>query len=310
MTSEHVQGHTLKSFLLGMYQCRSLYLMILPAFAITLVFHYFPMGGLVIAFNNYKVSKGIWGSPWVGLNWLRQFITNPYAGRIIRNTLLTGSISFVISFPAPILLALLFNEISNMRFKKLVQTVSYVPHFISTVIIVGMLKNFTSQTGMINNIIAALGGERVLFFIRPEWFRTLYVTSGLWQGLGWGTIIYLAALSGIDPGLYEAAVLDGATRLQKIYYITIPGILPTIATLFILSVPGIIGTDTEKILLMYSSSTYETADVIGTYIHREGIENANYSYSSAVGFALSCVSFLMLFVTNTISRRISDNSLW
>ena len=310
MASNRTQGRPLKSFLRGIYQCKTLYLMLLPAFAITLVFHYFPMGGLVIAFKNYKVSKGIWGSPWVGLKWFRQFFSNPYAGRIIRNTFLTGSISFAVPFPAPILLALLFNEIGSLRFKKLVQTVSYVPHFISTVIIVGMLKNFTSRLGMINNIIAALGGERILFFIRPEWFRTLYVASGLWQGIGWGTIIYLAALAGIDPGLYEAAVLDGATRFQKAYYITIPGLIPTIATLFILSVPGIIGTDTEKILLMYSSATYETADVIGTYIHREGIEKANYSYSSAVGFALSCVSFLLLFITNTISRRISENSLW
>ncbi len=292
------------------YRCRSLYLMLLPAFAVTLVFHYFPMGGLVIAFKNYKVSKGIWGSAWVGMKWFKQFISNPYAGRIIRNTFLTGSISFAFTFPAPILLALLFNEIGNLRYKKLVQTVSYVPHFISTVIIVGMLKNFTSRLGMINNMIAALGGERILFFTRPEWFRTLYVVSALWQGLGWGTIIYLAALSGIDPGLYEAAVLDGATRFQKAWYITIPALIPTISTLFILSVPGIIGTDTEKILLMYSTATYETADVIGTYIHREGIENANYSYSSAVGFALSCVSFIVLFVTNTISKHISENSLW
>lgn len=310
MTSSQAHSPVRHSVWQRIYRCRALYLMLLPAFAVTLVFHYFPMGGLVIAFKNYKVSKGIWGSQWVGLKWMIQFFSNPYASRIIRNTFFLGTLSFAITFPAPILLSLLFNEIGNLHYKKLVQTISYVPHFISTVIIVGMLKNFTSRLGLINNMIAALGGERILFFTRAEWFRTLYVISSLWQGLGWGTIIYLAALSGIDPGLYEAAVLDGATRFQKARYITVPALIPTISTLFILSVPGIIGTDTEKILLMYSTSTYETADVIGTYIHREGIENANYSYSSAVGFALSVVSFIVLFVTNEISKRISENSLW
>lgn len=293
-----------------LFKCKTLYLMLLPAFLITLIFNYFPIGGLVISFNNYKVSTGIYGSEWVGFRWFTQFFTNPYAERIIRNTVLLGMLNFLISFPAPIFLALLFNELKNQRFKKIAQTVSYIPHFLSTVIIVGMLKNFTSQFGFINNIISTLGGERILFFTRSEWFRTLYIGSGLWQGVGWGTIIYLAALAGIDPGLYEAAVLDGATRLQKIYYITIPAIIPTISTLFILAIPGVIGSDTEKILLMYSNSTMETADVIGTYIHREGIEGANYSYSSSVGLALSCVSFVLLFITNGLSKKITENSLW
>lgn len=299
-----------KSLWHRLVKCRALYLMLLPAFLVTLIFNYLPIGGIVIAFKRYSAGKGIWGSRWVGLRWFIQFFENPYAFRLVRNTLVLGITSFIITFPAPIVLALLFNELQNEKFKRVAQSVSYLPHFISTVIIVGMLKDFTSQYGMINNMIAALGGERIIFFTRSEWFRPLYIFSGLWQGIGWGTIIYLAALSGISPVLYEAAVLDGATRFQKIWYITLPSLMPTIATLFILSIPGFVNVDSEKIMLMYSTATYETADVIGTYVYREGIESANYSYSTAIGLALSCVSFLLLFVTNWVSRRISDNSLW
>lgn len=293
-----------------MLSCKTLYLMLLPAFVITLIFNYLPIGGIIIAFKRYSPGKGIWGSKWVGMKWFIQFFENPYAGRLIRNTLVLGITSFLVTFPAPILLALLFNELRNEKFKRVAQSVSYLPHFISTVIIVGMLKDFTSQYGLINNMIAALGGERIIFFTRSEWFRPLYILSGLWQGIGWGTIIYLAALSGVSPVLYEAAVLDGATRFQKIWYITLPAMLPTMTTLFILSIPGFINVDSEKILLMYSTSTYETADVIGTYVYREGIESANYSYSTAISLALSCVSFVMLFVTNWTSKKLSDNSLW
>lgn len=289
---------------------RALYVMLLPAFLVTLIFNYFPIGGIVIAFKRYSVGRGTWGSPWVGLRWFVQFIENPYAFRLIRNTLVLGFASFLVTFPAPILLALLFNELRSERFKRVAQSVSYIPHFISTIIIVGMLKNFTTQYGMINNMIAALGGERIIFFTRSEWFRPLYILSGLWQGIGWGTIIYLAALSGVSPVLYEAAELDGATRFQKVRYITFPALTPTIATLFILSIPGFVNVDTEKILLMYSSAIYDTADVIGTYVYREGIESANYSYSTAINLALSCVSFVLLFAANWASRKLSDNSLW
>lgn len=292
------------------FKSRTLYLMLLPAFIITLIFNYLPIGGIIIAFKRYSAGKGIWGSRWVGLRWFIQFFENPYAFRLISNTLILGFESFLITFPAPILLALLFNELKNERFKRIAQSVSYIPHFISTIVIVGMLKNFTAQTGWVNSLITALGGESIIFFTRSEWFRPLYITSGLWQGIGWGTIIYLAALSGISPELYEAGELDGASRFQKIRYITLPEIMPVIITLFILSIPSLINVDTEKILLMYSPSTYSTADVIGTYTYREGIENANYSYSTAINLATSLVSFALLFVTNWTSKKLSDNSLW
>jgi len=293
-----------------LYRQRMLLVLLLPAFLITFVFHYIPLSGLVISFKKYNVGKGIWGSDWVGLRWFIQFFKNPYAARIIRNTIVLGTLNFSITFPAPIILSLLFNEISSTRFKKLVQTVSYLPHFISTVILVGMLKAFSANNGLLNQMIHLFGGETILFFTRSEWFRTLYVVSSLWQGLGWGTIIYLAALAGISPELYESAVLDGANRWQRIRYITIPGMMPTIITLFILAIPGMISTDTDKILLMYSPATYETADVIGTYVYREGFEGANFSYSSAVSLIMSLVSFALIYITNWASRTLSETSLW
>lgn len=292
------------------FRQRTLLAMLLPAFLLTLIFHYLPIGGIVIAFKRYSVGKGIWGSKWVGLKWFIQFLEDPYAGRLIGNTLMLGLLNILIMFPAPIILALLFNELGNQRFKRVAQSISYIPHFISTIIIVGMMKTFMSSNGMINNLIAALGGERIIFFAEPEWFRALYVGSGIWQGLGWGTIIYLAALAGVSPELYEAATIDGANRWHKVIYVTIPAIMPTVITLFILGIPGLINVDTQKILLMQSPQTYATSDVIGTYVYREGIESANYSYSAAIDLMLGCASFVLMFVTNAVSRRISENSLW
>ena len=291
------------------YRCRSLYLMLLPAFAVTLVFHYFPMGGLVIAFKNYKVSKGIWGSAWVGMKWFKQFISNPYAGRIIRNTFLTGSISFAFTFPAPILLALLFNEIGNLRYKKLVQTVSYVPHFISTVIIVGMLKNFTSRLGMINNMIAALGGERILFFTRPEWFRTLYVVSALWQGLGWGTIIYLAAITGISGELYEAAMIDGANRLQRIWHITLPGIRGTIVVLLIMNLGKLMGSNYERLDVFGNTQVKDFQYQLAIYIYDKGLASSKFSMATAVGLFQSLVGLILVLASDRFAKFLGEDGL-
>lgn len=285
--------------------------MIIPAFLIVLVFNYFPMYGILMAFQDYKMAYGIWGSEWIGLENFRTFFSNPLAVRTIKNTILLGLYSFLWSFPAPIILALLINELANQRFKKIVQTISYLPYFLSTVIIVGMLKDFCSVNGgLFNQIITALGGSPINFFSESQWFRTLYIGSGIWQGVGWGTIIYLAALSGVDVELYEAATIDGANRFQKMRNITLPAILPTVTILMIMNVSGILGSDFQKVMLMYSPQTYEVADVIGTYTYREGIEGARYSYTTAVGLFTSVISLILLSITNFICKKLTENSLW
>jgi putative aldouronate transport system permease protein len=284
--------------------------MVLPAFVVILIFNYFPMYGVQIAFRDYKVAFGITGSPWVGLKHFQAFFTNPFAFRTLKNTLLLGIYGFLWSFPAPIILAIFLNEIKNTQYKRIVQTVSYLPYFLSTVIIVGLLKTFTSLDGIFNRLAILTGNEPILFFLRPEWFRTLYIGSGIWQGVGWGSIIYLAALTGVDMELYDAAAIDGANRLQRIWHISLPSIFPTISILLILNTGSILATNFEKVLLMYNPNTYSVADVIGTYVYREGIMNAQMSYSSAVGLFTSVLSFILLFITNTISNRLSGNSLW
>lgn len=287
-----------------------LYLMVLPGFLIVLIFAYFPMYGVLIAFKNYNVAKGIWGSPWVGFKYFEEFFRNPLALRTIKNTVLLGLYGLLWGFPAPIVLALLLNEIRHLRFKKLVQTISYFPHFISTVILVGMLKEFASLDGLFNKITGFFGMEPVQFMSEPEFFRTLFVGSGIWQGLGWGTILYLAALSNADPTLYDVASIDGANRWQKMKHISLPAILPTTMILFIMSVGGILGTDFMKVMLMYNPGVYETADVIGTYVYRVGLDGGRFEYASAVGLMLSIVSFLFVYVTNRFSRKFSETSLW
>jgi putative aldouronate transport system permease protein len=292
------------------WQQRWLLFMCAPAVILLCIFHYVPLYGIVVAFKNYKPAFGIWGSQWVGTRYFAQFFQNPFAGRIIRNTLLLSLYGFIFSFPAPIILALLLNEVKHLRFKKTVQTISYLPHFISTVIMVGIMKNVLAIDGIVNKMIVGLGGEAITFMSKPEYFRTIYIVSGLWQGIGWGTIIYLAALSGVSIELYEAAIIDGANRWQQMRSVTLPAIMPTIVVLMILNVQSILNSDTQKILLMYSSSTYETADVIGTYVYREGIESSRYSYSSAVGLLSSVVSLLLVVIVNKIARSVSEYSLW
>ncbi|MFD0960930.1 ABC transporter permease [Paenibacillus chungangensis] len=298
------------SFAQTFWRQKYLYLMVFPGLLIVLIFAYFPMYGVLIAFKDFNVAKGIWGSEWVGFKYFHEFLNNPMALRTVKNTFLLGTYSLIFGFPAPIVLALLLNEIRLLMFKKFVQTVSYFPHFISTVIIVGMLKEFTSLDGLFNTITGWLGMEAVNFITEPEYFRTLFVGSGIWQGIGWGTILYLAALSNADPTLYDVASIDGANRWQKIKHISIPAILPTTIILFILSVGGILGTDFMKVMLMYNPGTYETADVIGTYVYRVGLEGGRFEYSAAVGLMLSIISFLFVLVTNKMSRKFSETSLW
>ncbi len=293
-----------------------LYILCLPALLILLFFKYLPMYGNIIAFKRYTPRDGFWGSQWVGLKHFINFFTGPYFWRITRNTLLLGFWSLLITFPAPIVLALLMNELKRQAFKRVIQTISYMPHFISTVIIIGMMKELMSVTnGPINDMIAFLGFEKINFFIRPDMFRPLYIGSAIWQSIGFSTIIYLAALAGVDVQLYEAAIVDGAGRWKQAIHITLPSIMPTIVILFILNIGMLVTNDFTKILLMYNPATYSTADVIGTYIFRSGIDSGgsgvpNVSYATAVGLFLSFVSFTLLYITNKISKSVSDIYLW
>ena len=288
-----------------------LWILAVPGLTALIVFSYFPIYGLIIAFQDYSPGLGFLGSPWVGFKHFARLFRDPYFFRTFRNTVILGVYTLVFTFPAPLLFALLLNELRSRWFKKAVQTVSYLPNFISVVIVVGFLIDFTSLSdGVVNDVIAFFGGERIHFMAEPKWFRFLYVVSDIWQGVGVGSIIYLAAIAGIGVELYESAYLDGATKLQQMRYITLPCLMPTIAILLILQVGELFGADFQKIMLMYSPLTYETADVISTYVYRSGVRGGALGYSTAVGFFLSVISFLFVFAADRISNRISDISVF
>ncbi|GGD49190.1 sugar ABC transporter permease [Paenibacillus nasutitermitis] len=301
---------TNKKLGLKIWKQRYLYLMVLPGFLTILIFCYFPMYGITIAFKDYSASKGIMGSPWIGFKYFNTFFHDPMAFRVLKNTLLLGLYTLLWSFPAPIILALLFNELRNKHFKKIVQTVSYFPHFISVVIVAGILKDFAARDGLFNHIISYFGGSPIMFLLEPGYFRTIFISSGIWQGIGFGTIIYLAALSGIDPTYYDVAEVDGANRWKKIVHITWPSIRPTTIILLIFSLGGILGSDFQKIILLYSPETYSVADVIGSYVYRQGILGARYEYTTAIGLFMSVISFFILYISNWVSRKVSETSLF
>lgn len=289
----------------------SLYLLVLPVIAFFLIFHYWPLWGAQIAFRDFVPRRGITGSEWVGLEHFQRFLAGTYAGRVIRNTIVISVLELLFAFPAPILLALLMNELRSNKFKRTVQTVTYLPHFISLVVVTGMVKDFVSTYGIINDMRIALGAaDRIPMLARAEYFRPIYIISGIWQSIGWGSIIYLAALAGIDQELYEAASIDGAGRWKKALNITLPSIAPTIIIMLILRVGQIMNVGYEKIILLYTQSTYETADVISSYVYRMGLLNMDLSYSAAIGLFNSVISFLLVIITNAISRRVSETSLW
>lgn len=298
------------SFWKRCFQQRRLIMMAVPALIAILLFNYLPMYGVMIAFKTYKPAFGIWGSKWVGLKHFRMFFESVYAWRIIRNTLFISLYSFLFSFPAPIILALLLNEIKCSPVKRVMQTISYLPHFISTVIMVGLVKNMVALDGPINRTIEMFGGKPITFLSRPEWFRTINVVSDIWQGVGWGSIIYMAALAGVPMEQYEAAIIDGANRWQQTWNVTIPSILPTVVVLMILNIQGLLGSNTSKIMLLYNQSVYETADVIGTYVYREGIEGMRYGYSAAVDLFTSVISIILVVFANTVSKKVTEYSLW
>ena len=298
----------LKTKLLNDWQ---LYVLILPGVIYFIVFHYVPLYGIQIAFKDFKVSKGIVDSAWVGFDNFKTFFNSYYCGRLIINTLLLNVYSLLWSFPVPVVLALLLNRIKQERFKKFTQTVIYIPHFISTVVMAGMLYIFLSpETGMINRLINVLGGQSIYFMAEAGWFRTVYIASGIWQSAGWGTILYIAALTGVDQEVYEAATLDGASVMQKIRHIDIPSILPIAVMMLILECGKIMGGDTQKALLLQTKSNTATSDIIGLYVYYVGLGQAKYSYTAAIGLFQNLIGFVMIVVVNTISKRVSSVSMF
>ena len=288
-----------------------LYVMMLIPVIYYVIFRYVPMVGNIIAFRRYRAGSSIFGDELSGLKYFNHFIKDTNFWRAFRNTLALNIKYLVISFPITIIFAILLNEIKNVRYKKLVQTISYLPHFISMVIVAGMIRELVSTSGPINSLIVSMGGEPIQFISLPQWFTTIFVTSGIWQGLGWGTILYLAAMSGINPELYEAASLDGANRLKQIWHVTLPGILPTIMTLLILNIGSLCGSAAfEKVFLLYQPTTYETADIIATYVYRMGLGSGNYSYATAVGLFQGLINIVLLTAANIFSKKTTGSGLY
>ena len=292
-------------------QNKYLFIMITPVVLYYAIFCYGPIYGAIIAFKDFDVSKGIWGSPWVGLKHFITFFQGPYFIRTLVNTLLISLYTILFGFPAPIIFALLLNEVGSQKFKRVVQTVTYLPHFISMVVICGMIHTFVARNGIITDLFVALGGERGNLLVKPEYFRTIFVGSGIWQTFGWGSIVYLSALSNVDVQQYEAAELDGAGRFQKMWHITLPALLPTIVVMFIMRVGHVMTVGFEKIILLYNPNTYDTADVISSFVYRKGLgESHQYSFTTAVGLFTSVVNFVLVVSFNFLSKKLTANSLW
>ena len=286
------------------------YMLILPVIVWYLVFAYAPMWGILVAFMNYRPFLGFWGSEWVGFQHFENFINSIFFWRLIRNTFMLNIWGLVFGFPAPIILALLLNEVRIKWFKKSVQTITYMPYFISLVVAMGMVNIFTAPNGWITQLLSPFfdtQGRSLLSF--PSMFRPIFTFSGIWQGVGWGSIIYLASMASISPELYEAASCDGANKLRKMWHITLPGIRPTIIILFIFAMGGLMASGHEKVMLLINPVTYETGDVIAYYVFRRGLRDANYSYGTAVGLMSAAINFVLLWFTNTVVRRYSETSL-
>jgi putative aldouronate transport system permease protein len=292
------------------FRNKYIYLMMLPVMAYFIIFCYLPMYGVVIAFKDFTPGKGILNSDWVGFAHFIEFFQTFHFWRLLRNTLLINGYLIIFGFPAPIILALLLNELKSKTFKSSVQTISYLPHFVSIVVIAGMIADFTASKGIFNDIISLFGGERVPLLTKPGLFRGIYVISDIWQGIGWGSIIYLASLTSISSELYDAATVDGANRWKQLWNVTIPGIMPTITIMFILRMGSVMSLGFEKIILLYNPMTYETGDVISSYIYRRGLQEFNYSFSSAVGLFNSAVNLIFLLSANWLSRKHNETSLW
>ena len=287
-----------------------LYIMAVPMVVYYILFNYIPMYGAVIAFKDFSAALGTWKSPWAGLAYFKMFFSDVYFTRVLRNTVQISLLDLLFGFPAPIILALLINEVRQNWFKKMVQTVTYVPHFISMMVIAGIIIDFTARDGAINDLLTLFGFERKTMLLVPGLFKPIYIVSEIWQKIGWGSIVYLGALTAVDPQLYEAASIDGTGRFGKIIHVTLPGILPTIIIMLILRLGSIMNVGYEKIILLYNPTIYETSDVISSYSYRKGLQEMNYSYSTAVGLFNSVINFLLVIGANTISRKVGETSLW
>ncbi|HHD9397154.1 TPA: ABC transporter permease, partial [Streptococcus pneumoniae] len=280
LTVEHIQKYWI------------LYLMMIPATVLLILFTYGPMYGIIMAFQDFTVFKGYTGSPFVGLKHFQRLFSDPLFYRLFKNTFMVGVLDFLFSFPAPLIFALILNEVRKVRFKSVVQSISYLPHFIPLVVMVGIIFELFGSYGIINSLLSSLGMEPISFFTKSEWFLPLYIGSGVWKTIGWGSIIYMGALTNIDSTLYEAADMDGANRWHKMWHVTLPSLRPTVVTLFILNAGGIMQVGFEKVFLMSSPATYEVSDVLSTYVYRQGILNSDFSYSAAVGLFNNIVALL------------------
>lgn len=288
-----------------------LYMLILPALVYLIIFNYLPMYGVQIAFRNYKAVEGITGSAWVGLKHFKTFFQAHYSTRLITNTLLLNLYGLLFGFPIPVFLAILINNLRNQHFKKFTQTVVYVPHFISTVVLAGMLYIFLSPVnGIVNKAIVSLGGEAIFFLSEESWFRPVFIISGIWQGAGWSSILYLAALAGVDQELYEAATIDGATKLQKVIHIDFPHLLPTVTMMLILNCGSLLSSSTEKTLLFQTGGNMAKSDIIGTYVYTMGLTQGQFSYTAAIGLMVNVVNFVLILSVNQLSKRLKGETLF
>ncbi|WP_341278402.1 ABC transporter permease subunit [Paenibacillus sp. FSL H8-0537] len=288
-----------------------LLLMFSPIFIYYLVIMYFPMPGVIMAFKNFTPGNGIFSGDWVGFKWFIQFYDSIYFWRLLRNTFLLAFLPLLFGFPIPILFAICVVEIKNRAFKRFAQTITYLPHFISTVVIAGMLINFLSPTdGIINILLGKIGIEPINFMMEPGWFRTIFTSSDIWQSFGFSSIIYIAAIMSIDPEMYDSGKIDGVNKFQELWHLTLPSIKPTIIILLLLSLGGIMSVGFEKVYLLYNAATYETGDVLSTYVYRMGIIGQNYSFATAIGVFNSIITFILVFAANQLTRRATNMSLW
>ncbi|HHK6590249.1 TPA: ABC transporter permease, partial [Streptococcus pneumoniae] len=292
LTVEHIQKYWI------------LYLMMIPATVLLILFTYGPMYGIIMAFQDFTVFKGYTGSSFVGLKHFQRLFSDPLFYRLFKNTFMVGVLDFLFSFPAPLIFALILNEVRKVRFKSVVQSISYLPHFIPLVVMVGIIFELFGSYGIINSLLSSLGMEPISFFTKSEWFLPLYIGSGVWKTIGWGSIIYMGALTNIDSTLYEAADMDGANRWHKMWHVTLPSLRPTVVTLFILNAGGIMQVGFEKVFLMSSPATYEVSDVLSTYVYRQGILNSDFSYSAAVGLFNNIVALLFVLLANKIAKKL------
>ncbi|HET0718209.1 TPA: sugar ABC transporter permease [Streptococcus pneumoniae] len=297
LTVEHIQKYWI------------LYLMMIPATVLLILFTYGPMYGIIMAFQDFTVFKGYTGSPFVGLKHFQRLFSDPLFYRLFKNTFMVGVLDFLFSFPAPLIFALILNEVRKVKFKSVVQSISYLPHFIPLVVMVGIIFELFGSYGIINSLLSSLGMEPISFFTKSEWFLPLYIGSGVWKTIGWGSIIYMGALTNIDSTLYEAADMDGANRWHKMWHVTLPSLRPTVVTLFILNAGGIMQVGFEKVFLMSSPATYEVSDVLSTYVYRQGILNSDFSYSAAVGLFNNIVALLFVLLANKIAKKLGEEGI-